>query len=342
MLIDVFEHTVMITGFVLMMMLAIEYINVQTRGVWQEDLRRSRFRQYLLGAFLGVVPGCLGTFTVVSLYSHRMVGFGALAAAMIATSGDEAFVMFALFPADALLLNAFLFLIALPAGYLADLLFRNRELLKREGHGFALHEADICRCFHGATIRTQLRALTPQRALLLLLFGLFFTALLGGWIGPEAWNWKRVTFALGALFILFIVTTVPDHFLEEHLYEHVLKQHLLRIFLWTFAALLAVHLIEGYVDAEAWLREHPGTLLATAALLGIIPESGPHLLFSTMYAEGLLPFAVLLASSISQSGHGTLPLLAVSTRAFLALQGVAVATALAVGYLLLMLTVASA
>ena len=53
MIIDILKHTMMITGFVLMMMLLIEYINVQTRGEWQTSLKKSRFRQYILGAFLG-------------------------------------------------------------------------------------------------------------------------------------------------------------------------------------------------------------------------------------------------------------------------------------------------
>jgi hypothetical protein len=339
MLIGVFEHTVMITAFVLMMMVAIEYINVQTRGVWQANLRRSRLGQYLLAATLGVLPGCLGAFAVVSLYSHRMVSFGALVAAMIATSGDEAFVMLALFPADAMLLNALLFLIALIGAALSDLFFKNQErFLDAHGHGFELHEEEECRCFSMGRIPAQLRHMSLQRMVLIALFGLFFAALVAGWVGPETWNWKRVTFAVGCGLILFIVTTVPEHFLRKHLFEHVLKQHLLRIFLWTFAALLAVRYIELYVDAELWLREHPGLVLATASLLGIIPESGPHLIFATMYNEGLVPFAVLLASSISQSGHGTLPLLAVSTRAFIWLQIVAVTAAMMAGAIGLLLT----
>ena len=55
MLIDVTKHALMITSFVLMMMLLIEYINVQTRGEWQKSLKKSRFGQYFLAAFLGVV-----------------------------------------------------------------------------------------------------------------------------------------------------------------------------------------------------------------------------------------------------------------------------------------------
>ncbi len=110
MMLDVLKHALMITSFVLIMMLLIEYINVQTHGAWQLTLRKSRFGQYVLGAFLGVVPGCLGAFTVVSLYSHRAMSFGALVAAMIATSGDEAFVMFSMFPLQAVSGWAFIWL----------------------------------------------------------------------------------------------------------------------------------------------------------------------------------------------------------------------------------------
>ena len=97
----IIKHTIMITSFVLMMMLFIEYLNVQTQGRLELDLKNSKFKQYLLAISLGIMPGCLGAFSVVSLYSHRVVGFGALVASMLATSGDEAFVMFSMIPIDA-------------------------------------------------------------------------------------------------------------------------------------------------------------------------------------------------------------------------------------------------
>jgi hypothetical protein len=50
-------------------------------------------------------------------------------------------------------------------------------------------------------------------------------------------------------------------------------------------------------------------VLVIAALVAVIPESGPHLVFVAMFADGLVPFSVLLASSIVQDGHGMLPLL---------------------------------
>jgi hypothetical protein len=335
---DIFKHALMVTSFVLIMMLLIEYINVQTRGIWQKNLRQNRFGQYLLGAFLGVIPGCLGAFTAVSLYSHRMVSFGALVAAMIATSGDEAFVMLAMFPLDAIYLNLVLFVVALLAGALSDRIFTKQErFLGAAPHDFELHEEKMCYFCSKKEILLQLREMTYPRALLITVFALFMAALLFGQLGLSEWNWKKVTFAAGGAFALFIVITVPEHFLKEHIYDHIIKKHLVRIFLWTFAALLAVHYMESYLDVGAWLRENTMSVLVAASLLGIIPESGPHLIFATMYAKGLTPFAVLLASSISQDGHGTLPLLAVSVRAFFWLQVIAVVVAITVGTFFLLL-----
>lgn len=55
-------------------------------------------------------------------------------------------------------------------------------------------------------------------------------------------------------------------------------------------------------------------VLLISALVGIIPESGPHMIFVMMYANGLIPFSVLLTSSIAQDGHGMLPLFSYTIR----------------------------
>ena len=334
MIIGVLQHALMITGFVLIMMLVIEYINVQTLGTWQRALRKSRFGQYLLGAFLGVVPGCLGAFTVVSLYSHRTVSFGALVAAMVATSGDEAFVMFSMFPLQALWLSLTLFLAALAAGWLADTVFNKKQqerFLVSEDHELEMHDEEICHCFSSAGIVAQLRHITFSRALLVALFGGFAFLLATDLLGPAAWDWKKSTFTVGAVFALYVVLTVPDHFLDQHLWEHVVKKHLLRIFLWTFGALLAIHYLDAYLNISAWIQDNLFLVLLLAVLVGIIPESGPHLVFVTLFAQGTIPFSILLASSIVQDGHGTLPLLAVSGRAFVMLKLVNIAFGLTLG-----------
>lgn len=332
MLIGVLKHALMITSFVLIMMLLIEYINVQTRGSWQLALRRSRFGQYVLGAFLGVVPGCLGAFTAVSLYSHRALSFGALVAAMIATSGDEAFVMFTMFPMQALWISIILFVVALFAGWMTDLLFKNQaRFLEQEGHELELHAEEVCHCFVPSNMLGQLKRITFARAVLIGLFGSFLFLLATGLIGPGDWDWKKITFTISAAFALFVVLTVPDHFLEQHLWEHVIKQHLSRIFLWTLGALLVIHYLNATLDFSDWIQENLLWVLLLAVLVGMIPESGPHLVFVTLFAQGSIPFSILLASSIVQDGHGTLPLLAVSWRAFIWLKLMNIAFGLGLG-----------
>lgn len=333
-IIGLIKHSMMITSFVLMMMLLIEYINVQTKGQWQEKLKNNRFYQYILVVLLGVTPGCLGAFTVVSLYSHNIVTFGALVAVMIATSGDEGFVMFSMFPQDTFLLNIILFFIAIVVGFLVDLIFKNKQLINFD-HELEVHDQHACECFSTKRIYLELKNIIFPRAFLLTLFGVFLLALFANILGGDVWDWKKITFLLGSLTSLFIITTVPDHFLKEHLYEHIIKRHLLRIFLWTFAALFIVHSFEHYLDIANWIEQNSFAVLSLATIVGVIPESGPHMIFVTMYAKHLVPFAVLLASSISQDGHGTLPLLAVSRKVFIYVKLINITVAFLIGSMVL-------
>ena len=335
-ILGVIKHSIMITSFVLMMMLLIEYINVQTQGAWQDSLKKNRLGQYILVASLGVMPGCLGAFTVVSLYSHKVVTFGALVAVMIATSGDEAFVMLSMFPQTAIWMNVILFFLAIVVAFIVDMIFRhNRYFMADANHEFEVHQQEHCNCFSKHTIVEQLKHIIFPRAFLITLFGVFLLAIFFSQLGPEIWNWKKITFTIGSIVSLFIIVTVPDHFLEEHLYKHVIKKHLLRVFLWTLGALLVVHYIEHYLTITQWLQDNSITVLALATALGMIPESGPHMVFVTMYAQGLIPFAILLASSISQDGHGSLPLLAVSTKVFIWLKVINSIVAFIIGLIVL-------
>jgi hypothetical protein len=68
--------------------------------------------------------------------------------------------------------------------------------------------------------------------------------------------------------------------------------------------------VADLVQNNLWL------VLGLAVIIGLIPESGPHLVFVSLYAQGTIPLSILLASSIVQDGHGMVPLLAHSRRDF--------------------------
>ncbi|MEA2095584.1 MAG: putative manganese transporter [Candidatus Cloacimonadota bacterium] len=322
-IIEVLKHALMITGFVFVMMLIIEYINVQTKGLWQSNLTESKWKQYFLAAFLGAIPGCLGAFTAVTLFSHRIISFGAVVTAMIATSGDEAFVMLAMFPQKAILLMAIIFVVGIIAGFITDKLVSPKHFESTFAHNkFPMHEEEKCDCFPHKNLFSNFKKTSIPRILIIVIISIFLFGTVLGEIGPQKWNWIRITIMLTSLIALLIVITVPEHFLEEHLWDHIVKVHIPRIFLWTFGTLLVVNILLQFVNINGWIASNMFVVLAIALLVGIIPESGPHMVFITLFASGTIPFSILLASSIVQDGHGMLPMLAESKRGFLAVKTV--------------------
>ncbi len=116
---EILQHSIKITILVFLMMIVVDFIDVKSRGRLKEFVKGNG-RQYTTASFLGATPGCLGAFMNVTLYIHGFLTFGAIVAGMIATSGDEAFIMLAQFPEQALILFAILFVIAIPIGWLTD------------------------------------------------------------------------------------------------------------------------------------------------------------------------------------------------------------------------------
>lgn len=333
----IFLHTIMITGFVFVMMLVIEYINVQSKGLWQKSLTKNKWRQYLITGVLGAIPGCLGAFTVVALFSHRLVSFGALVTTMIATSGDEAFVMFAMFPKMAVLLTLIILVIGIFAGYLTDKFYKPKKILdKLSNHKLTLHDEPECKCFEKDKIWRHLFHPSLYRLVVAIIIILLIIGVATGLLAGDLKIWMKVSLYLSFTFSLFIILSVPNHFIEKHIWEHIVKMHLPRIFLWVFGTLLFMHFLMIYVDVQAWLSDNMFIVLLIAILIGIIPESGPHLVFVTLFAAGSIPFSILLASSISQDGHGMLPMLAESKKGFLAVKIINMIYAFIVGSLALL------
>ena len=343
---DVLRNSVLITGLVMIMMLMIEYVNIHSHGKWFTRLHQNRFGQVVLGAVLGIVPGCMGGFAAVSMYSHKLLTFGALVAMMIASSGDEAFVMLAMIPKQALLLMAILFVVALAAGWLVDR-FSKAGKAKDEGcaEGYQIHEEDEKEESDDKPTLRNMRHASAERIALLLGVILFIIALAFGTLEHEheenvhthlnIFNeyWMNLIFAVVSLFVVWFIATAGEHIIKEHLWEHIIRKHFLSIFIWTFGALFVIQVGLHYFDIETLISNNIPWMILLAVLVGIIPESGPHLLFVTLFATGTVPFSVLLASSISQDGHASLPLLAESKRSFLKAKIVNALVAAVAGYI---------
>ena len=425
-IIDALRNSILITGLVIVMMMMIESLNIESKGLFFKGLKKTRVGQVIFGALLGSIPGCMGGFATVSLYTHRMFSFGALIAMMIASSGDEAFIMLAMIPEQALVIFAVLFIVAVVTGIIVD--YCNDKLHKRHchkddhsecgsesdcDHGYTVHcheEHDEalseCACkivadTNGHEVESEAesgimhsasRHYGWRRIVMFIGLAVFIAALATGQLGHDHGahthtddcatacthhsvhsshhsehdctdvsphhdehtccthsanhtsvqthasinlldeQWMNVLFAGLSVLVLLVLLFASDHFIEEHLWNHIIRKHLLTIFCWTFGVLLLVGIGLQYIKIDEWISSNTALMIILATLIGIIPESGPHMIFVTLYATGIVPLPVLLASSISQDGHSSLPLIAESRKSFLWAKLINCSVALIVGF----------
>ena len=397
---DLFSNTLMITSFVVIMMSLIEYVNVWSNGKFIKGLNKNIFIQALVGTLLGVIPGCMGTFTAVSLYTHKALSLGALVACLIATSGDESFVMLATMPVQSLWLFGICSVVAFATSLIVDKIFKNKDFTpKIDDVPFDVHDDDDCSDHKLFAWRN----FVPSKARMKLI-GVFVGIIILCCIGvighshseslifslpqqeqtitnevgevhheccehhhhdeecceehehhhdcdehghhhhdsnlPEGFEHHHehgafgvvniIIISLSALMLLIIFFS-NEHFISEHLVHHVVQKHLPRIFWWTFGVLVLMAIILNYTNFGNWIYDNTYILLLIAVLVGVLPESGPHLIFVVLFVQGYMPFSILLANSIVQDGHGSLPLLAETKKGFFVTKGVNIIVGLVVG-----------
>ncbi len=388
-----------ITALVMVMLLLVEFMNVFSSGKWMQKLQDRPILQVVVAGLMGLIPGCLGGFAVVSLFTHKMLSLPALITGMISNFGDEVFVLFAYSPAITLFIALILLIIGIVFGILLSLFYKKRTEI---GHPLELHQDcniqhDHC-CDDNPPTASKILSVKniknisfPRAILLFGVIAYLFLLFSGTFSHQHAvipdfsqykqvnvneptcnmdedcseahrhticdhsqqthgkeqdsrheghkhgiFSWENTLFATLALIVLVIVMFTSDHFLNEHLWEHVFKQHFLSVFLWTFGVLLGMHILFYFVDLNAFIATHQWTLLIVlllALLIGAIPESGPHIIFIVMYFGNLIPFSILLANFIVQDGHSALPLIAESRRNFFLMKSVKTAIGLIVGLL---------
>ncbi|MFW6321485.1 MAG: putative manganese transporter [Halohasta sp.] len=124
-LVDIFLASVrdgylQVSVFVAVTVLLFSYIQYRTRGALTERLGANSQLQPLVGALMGLTPGCGGAIVMMPLYVRGTVSFGTVVATLIATAGDSAFVIIALAPEAALYSYGITFVTAVVFGYAID------------------------------------------------------------------------------------------------------------------------------------------------------------------------------------------------------------------------------
>ncbi len=277
-LIKTLKESFVITLIILFLMIVVEIIVLKSKDKLISFLNKNRFLSYVVSSFFGIIPGCSGTFIMDSLYMTGLLSFGGIIAVMIATSGDEMFLILSMAAKGEIEwmivigLIAFLFVLGIISGFIADY-FKNKAKMS------------FC-----------------EKCII-----------------------KRHKDEFGI-----------KHFIKEHVYEHIFKKHIWKIFLWIFSTILVISVLEELIDLNSLFTTiNPFYLLFIAVLIGIIPLSGPNVFLIVLFSKGLIPLSIVLANSIVQDGHGLLPIIGFSVKDALKIKVFNLFFGLLIGLLLL-------
>ncbi len=278
----------------------------------------------IAGAALGISPGCAGAISASTIYANGHAKFGFLAAALIATMGDGAFVLMARKPKDFFIIITVSFIAATIVGFIVnklDIIIPNDKTSKtkkipikakyKKSHIFNIFNNFVWRVF---------------------LFTIPFIAFMsiGHTFNLIPHSWVHSTWFESIVFItltLMIINSVVINKLRscknscmlscetEHGIWFVFKKtfdqlsHIMTIII---IALIPVKMISANVDLTGIFTSKLNifTTIIIASAISAFPGSAPQILILSLYLNGTMPFVGLLASAISSSGDATFILFA--------------------------------
>ena len=116
-----------VTVFVAAMVFLFSWLQYATSGRFVEYIRRKKKLQPVIGALMGLTPGCGGAIIMMPMYARGYVSYGTVLATLIATLGDSAFILIGAaitdssFVAPLVAVHAISFVTGVSWGYLVDM-----------------------------------------------------------------------------------------------------------------------------------------------------------------------------------------------------------------------------
>lgn len=115
-----------VTVFVAAMVLFFSWLQYISAGRFVDTIRANTAWQPVIGALMGITPGCGGAIVMMPMYARGYVTYGTVIATLIATLGDAAFVLIGAavtdssFIAPVIAVHLISFIVGISWGYLVD------------------------------------------------------------------------------------------------------------------------------------------------------------------------------------------------------------------------------
>ena len=326
--------------FVSIVLFAFGFINYKYDNIFLRFLINNKKLQPLIGALLGLSPGCGGAILVMPLFVKGHISFGTVIATLIATMGDSAFVLISHSLLDFFKVSAISFLVALVVGYLCDYF----NLSKRLNLTHTPKDENINK---NLDLKDPNIGSIPYKLTHGFLYKLFIILSIIGFImgvtlltGIELKN-PLINSIFNLVGFLGTILSIIYMFIDkkllindtEELEVHKsssLKETLIHnvsetafvislVFVAYFLYELVVYFIGGEDVLTNYLTYSGLISVFGGALIGLIPGCGPQIIFVTLYTKGIIPFGALISNAISQDGDALFPLIAMDKKsAFLA------------------------
>ena len=264
-------------------------------GVWQVPT----------ASCLGALPGCGGAVVVITAFARGNITLGAMVAALIGTMGDAAFLLLAKEPTTFFKIILISMFAAIICGWLVDR-FHRGELYSTEVK------------FLGHTIIGRLRN-RDKFYMILAVPGLILGSM--QLMQIDLYDLGNFVFVLGlggaalsvGVWSISPVNAVTMH--NDHPFTRATEETSF-VTAWVIAAYLAYEYAYAFLGLDlAGLAEAAWIFIPLLAILiGFVPGCGPQILVTTLYLNGIIPFAALIGNAISNDGDALFPAIALTPR----------------------------
>ena len=261
--------------------------------------------QVPMASLLGALPGCGGAVVVITAFARGNIRLGAMVAALIATMGDAAFLLLAKEPTTYIRLIGISMFAAIVSGWMVDRFHRGE-----------LYSSEVK---HIKNVRIGELRSRDKLFMALAAPGLILGILQLAQVNIS--DFGIIVFSLGVFGALFTtavwaispITAVSSS--GDHPFTRSSEETSF-VTIWVIAGFLAYEYAYSFfgLDLEVLAEAAWIFLPLLAVLVGFIPGCGPQVLVTTLYLNGIIPFAALIANAISNDGDALFPAIALTPK----------------------------
>ncbi|MFB1051196.1 putative manganese transporter [Paraliobacillus sp. JSM ZJ581] len=351
-ILDNLEAAGVIGGYVSISIIGVGLLTYAAKGRISGDNQIGpKWSQPIIGALLGVIPGCGATIVVSSMYKNQKISFGGLLATFIATLGEGSFVLLGASDEASVAANLTAFLVvslvgvvvAIISGYIVDAIgvnFNTNDVLEQslqEKH----HSRKVTTITHNFIEKFGFYMIIAMAVFLLP------SSIMALWGGGIA-DYDNIAVWVAILFTIFCIIyylvykfsykghqcTCDDNARSTLLHAVFdISTVVVYVFIGLFIANFIIDVLVGAETFDAWMTSSALVVVVIAALIGATPGCGGMIAVAVAFTTiDNFPIAALIAAGIATSGDGIFPLLAANKKDALIITLFGFVLALVVGY----------